>query len=133
MRESETRFRLYTEGSLVGVYVIQDNRLAYVNPVLAEIFGYSPGEMTGKPPLDFIHPEDQDFVGRKIAERLAGKESERYTIRGLKKDGDLVHCEIMGRSMEYQGRPAILGSLLDITQRGKPKRLCGRVKKISAC
>ena len=83
MRESELRFRMYTEGSLVGVYVIQDNRLVYVNPVLAEIFGYTPEEMTGMPPLDLIHPDDRDFVGQKIAERLAGKPPERYTIQGF--------------------------------------------------
>ena len=117
LRESETRFRLYTEGSLVGVFVIQDNRLVYVNPVMAEILGYSPQEMTGLPPLDLVHPDDRDFGSRKMAERLAGKQPELYTIRGVKKDGGIVHCEIMGRLMDYQGRPAILGSLLDITQR----------------
>ncbi len=43
-------------------------------------------------------------------------------IRGVKKDGGIVHCEIMGRPMDYQGRPAILGSLLDITQRLRGRR-----------
>ena len=52
---------MYTEGSLVGVYVLQDNRLAYVNPTLAEIFGFTPEEMTGIPPLDLIHPADREL------------------------------------------------------------------------
>ncbi len=117
LRESELRFRMYTEGSLVGVYLLQDNRLTYVNPILAEIFGYTPEEMTGLPPLDLIHPDDRDLVRQKIADRLAGVPPERYTFKGLRKDGSPVHCELLGRLVDYQGRPAILGSLLDISQR----------------
>ena len=45
LRESELRFRTYTESSLVGVLVLQDNRLPYVNPAMAQMFGYSPEEL----------------------------------------------------------------------------------------
>ena len=41
LRASELRFRMYTEGSLVGVHVTQDDRFVYVNPVFAQIFGYT--------------------------------------------------------------------------------------------
>jgi PAS domain S-box-containing protein len=117
LRQSELRFRMYTEGSLVGVYVVQDERLVYVNPVLAQFFGYTVQEMTGLPALDLVHPEDRNLVRQKIAERLAGQPSERYSIRGIRKNGALIHCELLGRLVDYQGQPAILGSLLDITQR----------------
>ncbi len=120
LRESELRFRMYTEGSLVGVHVTQDDRFVYVNPVFAQIFGYSPQElMAGKGPLDIVHPGDIDYIRQKIAERLAGIPPEHYCFKGLKKDGSIVYCETLGRLVEYQGRPAILGSLLDITQRLK--------------
>ncbi len=118
LRESELRFRMYTEGSLVGVEVTKDDQFIYVNPVFAQIFGYSPQElMAGKGPLDLVHPDDRDFIRQKIAERLAGIAPEQYSFKGLKKDGSIVYCETLGRLVEYQGRPAILGSLLDVTQR----------------
>jgi PAS domain S-box-containing protein len=118
LRESELRFRMYTESALVGVHVTQDNKFVYVNPVFAEIFGYSPQElMAGMSPFDLVHHCDRDFLHQKINERLAGIPTEPYCVKGIKKDGSIVHCETLGRLVEYQGRPAILGTLLDVTQR----------------
>ena len=45
LKESEARYRAVTEGSLAGVYVIQDEGFAYVNPTMAQIFGYQPEEI----------------------------------------------------------------------------------------
>ena len=39
LRQSEEKFRLLTEKSLVGVYIFQDARIVYVNPSLAGTFG----------------------------------------------------------------------------------------------
>ena len=118
LRESELRFRMYTEGSLVGVQVTQDDRFVYVNPVFAQIFGYPPQDfLAGMNPLDLVHPDDKDFIRQKMAQRLAGIPPEQYFFKGLRKDGSIVHCEALGRLVEYEGRPAILGSLLDITKR----------------
>jgi PAS domain S-box-containing protein len=118
LRESELRFRMYTEGSLVGVFVLQDDRLVYVNPVFAQIFGYAPQElMAGMSVLGMVHPDDREFIKQKMTERLAGIPPEHYGFKALKKDGTVVRCETSGRLVEYQGRPALLGSLLDVTQR----------------
>ena len=40
LRESENRFRVLSENAFVGIYIIQDGRLSYVNSTLAKIFGY---------------------------------------------------------------------------------------------
>lgn len=42
LADSEERFRGLVEQSIAGIYVIQDGRLAYVNPRFAEILGYDP-------------------------------------------------------------------------------------------
>ena len=133
LKESEARYRVVTEGSLAGVYVIQDEGFAYVNPTMAQIFGYQPEEiMAGAvAPRDLIHPEDLPLVLENIRRRLSGElEAAHYTFRGLHRDGAVIHCESFGRAVEYQGRPAIVGTLLDITERQKPKRHCRRAKRI---
>ena len=119
LQESEARFRMITEGALSGVYIIQDQKFRYVNPALAQIFGYSPQEVIDRlGPLDLTHPEDRSLVAENVRRRLEREaESVHYTFRGLRKDGTVVHCEVLGRRMEYRGRPAIIGTLLDITQR----------------
>jgi PAS domain S-box-containing protein len=120
LKESEARYRMITEGSLAGVYVIQDEGLAYVNPTFGQIFGYQPEEILGKAmePEDLIHPEDLPLVKENLRRRLSGElDAAYYTFRGRHRDGSVIHCESFGRAVEYQGRPAIVGTLLDITER----------------
>lgn len=119
LRESEARFRTVTERALAGVYIFQAGKFRYVNPALAETFGYTPDEIIDKlGPLDLTHPDDRPAVVEHTRRRLEGdRESAHYTFRGLCKDGTLIHCEVLGRRVEYQGRPAIIGTLLNITDR----------------
>ena len=131
MKESEARYRVVTEGSLAGVYVFQDEGLAYVNPTMAQTFGYRPEEiMAGAvAPRDLIHPEDLPLVQENIRRRLSGElEAAHYTFRGLHRDGSVIHCESFGRAVEYQGRPAIVGTLLDITERHKTEEALQKSK-----
>ena len=133
LKESEARYRVVTETSLAGVFVIQDESFAYVNPTMAQIFGYRPEEiMTGAvTPRDLVHPEDLPRVLANIRRRLSGElEAAHSTFRGLHRDGAVIHCESFGRAVEYQGRPAIVGTLLDITARQTPRRHWRRAKRI---
>ncbi len=120
LQESEARYRVVAEGSLAGVYVIQDGDFVYVNPTMAQIFGYQPGEILtrGVKPKDLIHPEDFPLIQENIRRRLTGElDAAHNTFRGLHRDGAVIHCESFGRAVEYQGRPAVVGTLLDITER----------------
>ena len=120
LKESEARYRMVTEGSLAGVYVIQDGGFAYVNPTMAQTFGYQPEEIMARAvePRDLIHPEDLPLILENIRRRLSGElEAAHYAFRGLHRDGSVIYCESFGRAVEYQGRPAIVGTLLDITDR----------------
>jgi PAS domain-containing protein len=59
---AEAKFRRLVEQSITGIYVIQDDRFAYVNPKMAEIFGCTQQELTCKPLADFIFEEDRELV-----------------------------------------------------------------------
>ena len=121
------RLRLFekvSEGSLAGIYVYQDGRFLYVNPAMADIFGYSREELQARVgPADLTHPDDRPKVAEYIRRREAGEvESVHYTFRGLRKDGGLIHCEVLGQMVELDGKPAIAGTLLDITDRERTER-----------
>ena len=120
LQHSEVKFRSLVEQSLVGVYAFQDGRFAYVNPRMAEIYGYSVEEMTA--PAFTVHEtvfeEDRPMVEEQIRRRMAGEiSSAHYTLRARRKDGALVHVEVMGSLAEYNGKPAILGTAMDVTER----------------
>lgn len=119
LRESEARYRLLTENSLAGVYLIQDGVWQYVNSAFAAVFGYRPEEIAGRLAIvDLVMPEDRSLVAENIRRRIEGEtEKLQYTFRGLRRDGSKIICEVLGKRVEYNGRPAILGTLLDITER----------------
>lgn len=118
LRESEERFRLLSEFSLTGIYLIQDGKFRYVNPALAKIFKYQVDELIDRlSPLDLTHPDDRPMVQEYIRQRVDGEVlSIRYRFRGLCKDGTVRIVEAHGTRIEYQGRPAILGTLMDVTE-----------------
>ncbi|MBU4232151.1 MAG: PAS domain S-box protein, partial [Proteobacteria bacterium] len=119
LRQSEASYRIVTEGSLAGVYVIQDGKFRYVNPTLARAFGYCPDELIDRlGPSDLLAPEDRDRILGNVERRLAGEGlPSRSEFKGLCKDGSVIHVETMSRQVEYHGRPAVMGTLLDVTER----------------
>ncbi len=119
LRQSEERYRLLAESTLTGVYLIQDGLFRYVNPSLAATFGYGVEEVAGKlGPLDLTAPEDRPLVAENIRKRVQGEARDiRYSFRGLRKDGTLIDVEVHGARIDYEGRSAVIGTLLDITER----------------
>lgn len=117
--ESEERFRLLSESSLTGIYLIQDDYFRYVNPAMARMFGYTVEELVDRRgPLELVYPEDRPIVAENIRRRIEGEAEEiHYEFRGQCKDGSIVHIEVHGRRIEYGGKIGVLGSLVDITER----------------
>lgn len=119
LRESEEKFKILAEKALVGVFIIQDGVFKYVNPMLSEMSGYTCGELLGqKSPSDMAHPEDRAEVSEKMM-KLAGSKSdnERMELRAFRKDGTMVYSEVYSSAIVYLGKPAIIGTVIDITRR----------------
>lgn len=115
---AESVFRALVEQSLAGIYLIQDYRFVYVNPKLAEIFGYTQQEVLSLGALELVAEEDRPLVAENIRKRLTGQmQTAHYSFRGRRKDGSQILVEVQGGRTEFQGKPAILGVLLDITDR----------------
>lgn len=119
LRESEGKFRDLTEKSLVGVYLIQDDVFKYVNPRFTEIHGYEAEEIVDLlSPRSLVLPEDWPEVRRHLQDRTTGKiASVHYRFREITKSGRVIDVEVYGSRTLYRGRPAVIGTLLDITER----------------
>ncbi len=118
--ESESRFRAWVEQALVGIYVSQDERYRYVNPKFEEIFGYTQEEITTqlRHGHELIAESDRPVVQHNVQRRLQGEvDTLHYTFKGVRKDGNQIDVEVHGTAMHFQGRRAVVGTLLDITQR----------------
>ena len=119
LEESESKFRDLVEKAIVGVYLIQDGVFKYVNARFAEINGYSVAEMTGKMAVgEAVYPEDRPIIGESIQKRLRGEvPTLEASFRIVTKDGEIRNVEVFSTGTLFQGRPAVIGTAVDITER----------------
>lgn len=117
---SEAKFRALVEQSLTGIFLLEDGFFRYANQRFAEIFGYaSPAELVGQVPfLDLVAPENRAQVAESLRSRAAGSvDAWRYEFTGLRKDGARVEVEAHDSRVAQGGRPAVIGALIDISER----------------
>ena len=119
VREAESLLLGLLRNDLIGVYVIQDHVLRYANRRFAEMFGYTPDDIRNQPALEqFVAPHDRERVLANVARRIRGEASTaHYTFRGKHRDGRTLEMEVFGNRTQLEGRPAIIGLMLDITAR----------------
>ncbi len=125
--------RVLVEQTLAGIYIIQGGYFRYVNQGFADIFGYdSPVDLIDKAEMtQLIAPEDRQMVADNFRRRTEGEVTQtRYTFIGLRRDGRRIHVEVHGRRMAFKGQPAVIGLILDVTERklaeaASNEKLCG--------
>jgi PAS domain S-box-containing protein len=77
-------------------------RITFINSAITR-YGYSVEEMLGRDVLEFIHPEEREYVARRIKERRTGKRSTRYLqVRLLTKKRSQVPMEVNYRDLEQE-------------------------------
>ncbi len=126
IKESEEQFRTISEQSLMGISIIQEERVKYVNKTLAHMLGYALEEMLNWGQGEFfktIHPEDK----RKVIEFATKIENQGdasvqyYEARGIHKDGSTIWLEVYNKHIKFQNKPAFLVSYIDVTEKKKAK------------
>ena len=117
LRESEEKYSKLVENSLTGIYIDQDEKIVFANNRFADIYRYPREELIGIESWRLVHPEDRSLTDKTRARRLKGEEAPpEYEARGLTKDGETIWIKRRNTSIEYKGRPAILGNAVDITE-----------------
>ncbi len=119
LSDSEHRFTVLVEQSLAGIYILDDDHFVYANPKLAEMWGVASAEsLTGRTIMDFVLPEDRPAVRENIRKRLSGEVlSVHYRLRIRRPEGEIRSIEVHGSRAEFDGKPAIIGTMLDVTDR----------------
>jgi len=102
----------------IGIWIYLDGMLKFTNPKCAEILGYSRDELTSKPLTEFLHPEDRKMVLERYAGWQTGKTPPNvYASRFIHKEGYVKWLESKVAFITWQGKPAIINYLTDITER----------------
>jgi PAS domain S-box-containing protein len=118
LEESEERYRILIEHNQDGAFLVQDALIVYVNQAFADMVGYSPEEIQGKPITGFIAPEDRAMVVDRNSRRIRGEDvPESYEFALLHADGNTrVYVAMSVGAGTYRNRPATIGTLRDITR-----------------
>jgi diguanylate cyclase (GGDEF)-like protein/PAS domain S-box-containing protein len=116
--QSEQRYRQLVESSNDGILVSQDDYLRFVNPAMSRITGYSDTELLGFRVQELVHPEDRETVAENHRRRLEGRESvPAYAFRLRRSDQEWIWVEVGGVCIQWNGRPAALNFITDISRR----------------
>jgi PAS domain S-box-containing protein len=124
LREAEGKYRRLVDQSLAGIYITAEGRMKFCNRKFAEIFGYErPDDMIGIEISKLIAPESLSLVEHQVKLREIGHvDSVNYEFRAVRRDGTIFDVEVFGTRFDDKGQPAILGTIIDITERKKAAR-----------
>ncbi|MBT8490721.1 MAG: PAS domain S-box protein, partial [Deltaproteobacteria bacterium] len=118
-RHAENLYQTLAEKSMAGVYIVQDKIFRYLNSNAAAYAGYTPEKLVGEEALCIVHPEDRKWVKLRARQMLKGEREAPYEFRIQTRDGRERWILETVTSTFYEGRPAILGNSMDVTNMKK--------------
>ena len=124
LRESESKYRSVVENAAEGILVVQDGQFKYANDRLIQFSQYTREEarrlVTERSFIDLIYPDDREMVLENYRVRAAGGDtSGQYEFRWLDKDGSVRWAEIRVSGFMWEGRPAALCLITNLTAHKK--------------
>ena len=124
LRESEARARTLLESHFDGVVLVVDGRIVYANRALWQLAGFPSAEaLVGRSPEDFVVAAQREQLRQQMADDLSGNGTLAPTeYLGVTIDGSTVPVEVLGRRIDFEGSPAILAAVRDITERKQVER-----------
>ena len=118
LRKSDQSYRTLVENAAEAIIVAQDGRLKFANAAGEALLGYAREEIASRRFDEFVHLDDRSMVLDRYRSRMQGLEApSSYSFRIVNRSGDTRWVQISAVMIEWEGRPATLNFLSDITER----------------
>jgi len=115
----EAEENLLSKTALFGAYILHGGNIVYANSRMQQILGYGAEDIVGRRLTDFLHPDDVRAVKKIHADEGKGKTSLHYEAKFVTKSGETKYLDVMEMPVSHGGRNAIMGNVVDITERRK--------------
>ena len=115
--ERDPLYKIIWDHSVAGLYIVQDGKFKSMNHNAANFAGYTAADLIGKKSDIIVLPEDKAMVRRYAREMFQGVRTSPYSFRIIGKNGEIRWVMETVIVITYEGRPAILGNSMDITER----------------
>ncbi|CAN5496001.1 PAS domain S-box protein [soil metagenome] len=123
LERSEEYYRNVVENVSEGIVVIQRGRLILSNPRACSLTGYSETQMNGRVFTELVHPDDVHKIIDRSNRRANGEPIDRHlTFRLVHRNGEPVWVESSAVRIEWEGQPATLAFLADLSERRKHEK-----------
>jgi PAS domain S-box-containing protein len=133
LRESKDKYRILVESSLVGVFIIRNGVIQFVNTTFEEMTGYEKNELLEKNFFQLISADDREAVIERETRREEGDDQpDHYEVRFLKKNGEAFWGELRSGRVVIDGKASILGNVIDVTQRRQLEMQVLEVQKMES-
>lgn len=133
LRESEEKYRLLVENASDAIFIIQDQKVKFPNPKAIEIGRNLAVDLERIPFLNYIHPEDRQMVIERHSKRLKGeKVPDTYSFRLMNRDGEESWAELNAVLINWEGKPATLNFLRDITLQQQLEAQIQQIRRLEA-
>jgi len=116
-QRAEEKHRSLVENAGIAISVIQEGIFRFINPKSNEIFGYPQEELTSRTASEFIHPDDREAFERYLKRLKDGGPPDIHCFRIVQKDGEVRWLETNTALIHWEGKPAALNFMTDITAR----------------
>ncbi len=117
---SEKKVRALTESTVVAIFLVQGERFRYINRAFSELTGYEMEDLEMLQFWEIVVPEMRDVVrARGLARQRGEPVPPRYELRLVTQSGEVKTVDFGAAFIEFENRPALIGSAVDITERKK--------------
>jgi len=118
LREREAKFHTLAETVAACTFIYQGTKLRYVNSAAQALTGYTQEELAEMNFWDVIHPDFRELVRERGLARQQGRPvPSEYEVKIVTKKGEERWLAFTGGVIEFEGKPAGLGTAFDITER----------------
>ena len=116
LRQYEEILKIFRTNMPIGLFILQDGRFKFVNDNLRALLADDSDEIIESYSMQLVYPEDRERVRESAIKILRGESTTPYKYRIVNKDGQIRWLLESVASIQYQGKRAVLGHAMDITE-----------------
>lgn len=118
LRESEEKYSTLVEQGNDAIIIVQDEIVKFANSKMAESIGLKKENIVGRSFLEIISPGFRQYALEIYHKRISKEEAaNRYELEIYSSDGKTIPIEVNASRIEYEGHPASMAIIRDITER----------------
>jgi PAS domain S-box-containing protein len=128
----EAEFRIQAEMAASAIFIYQGTKIRYINPATEKLTGYSRKELLGMNFYELL-PNPAKKIVRDWGMQLKGGKAQSYQgeFKFLTKNEDEKWIELTVGIIHHEGKPAVIGTAYDITERKRAELLQDAVYRIA--